>query len=161
MREATKAKMETCSRLGRSPISLLGSSTFAIGASSSTENARVFRACGNRYRCWSVGTRRLCAGDVKASLEFICGKFCFFFFALTRVQATRTAPPGGHGRVPGLKGLCVSQDRLCVSPLLGISITPPDRMHESKQLGPEEQQQQQQELSMFPVMSKKHLEALI
>lgn len=31
MGEATKAKMETSSGLGRSPISLLGSSTFAIG----------------------------------------------------------------------------------------------------------------------------------
>lgn len=43
MGEATKAKMETSSRLGRSPISLLGSSTFAIGLLSQQKMHESFK----------------------------------------------------------------------------------------------------------------------
>lgn len=144
--------MEPSSRQGRSPISLLGSTMFYVVLQFSNRKRTSPPTCGGRYRCRSIGTRWLCVGDGTAFLRFICGTFCFFFFILTRVQAIGTAPPGVHVGAPGLNGWCnlhsVSQDHLCVSSQLGISIIPPDRMHESKQLSPEEQQQQERP-SMF------------
>lgn len=154
--EVTKSarKKETSSRPKGAPLVCSVHPHFMLrfSASSATEMAQVLLPAAAETDAGALGRDDY----VQKMLKHFSGLFwvhlsnilfsSFFLmlFILTRVQAIGTTPPGGHGGAPGLNGWCnlcsVSQDHLCVFSQLGISIIPPDRMHKSKQLSPEEQQ---------------------